>query len=192
VVEPETTGYTSFYFGGILQQWQPCFFLCRITFRVAEPEGLARRLPHLANGVTDQGLGEVTSAARNGAGKPVLAEGAFHRYRNCTRNLPTHRSDALVPKVRHDPTWRWVSFWLESIPKGRLRSYLDQVAFGTRNHRLLTFYQPKQLPKAVDLVSRFLNTRWPIMTTAKPDGGQTSRRRSENVIAGMVSHIPRS
>ena len=43
-----------------------------ITFRVAEPAGLARRLPLLANDVTDQGLGEVTSAARNGAGNPVL------------------------------------------------------------------------------------------------------------------------
>jgi hypothetical protein len=29
-----------------------------ITFRVAEPEGLARRLRFSANGVTDQGLGE--------------------------------------------------------------------------------------------------------------------------------------
>ncbi|MCG3769176.1 MAG: hypothetical protein JW384_00296 [Nitrosomonadaceae bacterium] len=29
-----------------------------LTFRVAEPAGLARRLPLLANGVTDQGLGE--------------------------------------------------------------------------------------------------------------------------------------
>ena len=42
----------------------------RITFRVAEPEGLARRLPLLANGVTDQGLGEVSAA--NEAGNPVL------------------------------------------------------------------------------------------------------------------------
>ena len=42
-----------------------------ITFRVAEPEGLARRLPLLANGVTDQGLGEVSEA--NEAGNPVLA-----------------------------------------------------------------------------------------------------------------------
>jgi hypothetical protein len=43
----------------------------QLTFRVAEPEGLARRLPPLANGVTDQGLGgrnEVT-----GAGNLVLA-----------------------------------------------------------------------------------------------------------------------
>ena len=43
-----------------------------LTFRVAEPEGLARRLPLLANGVTDQGLGgrnEVTEA-----GNPVLYE----------------------------------------------------------------------------------------------------------------------
>ena len=31
-------------------------------------------MPLLANGVTDQGLGEVTSAARNGAGNPVLAD----------------------------------------------------------------------------------------------------------------------
>jgi len=45
-----------------------------ITFRVAEPAGLARRLPPLANGVTDQGLGVVTSAARNKAGNPVLAD----------------------------------------------------------------------------------------------------------------------
>ena len=45
----------------------------RITFRVAEPEGLARRLPLLANGVTDQGLGEVSAA--NEAGNPVLCDG---------------------------------------------------------------------------------------------------------------------
>jgi len=45
--------------------------------RVAEPAGLARRLPILANGVTDQGLGEVTSEARNVAGNAVLAEGQF-------------------------------------------------------------------------------------------------------------------
>jgi hypothetical protein len=41
-----------------------------ITFRVAEPEGLARRLPPLANGVTDQGLGGRSEAT--GAGNPVL------------------------------------------------------------------------------------------------------------------------
>ena len=48
------------------------FAAFRLTFRVAEPEGLARRLPTLANGVTDQGLGgrnEVT-----GAGNPVLCD----------------------------------------------------------------------------------------------------------------------
>ena len=42
----------------------------RLTFRVAEPEGLARRLPLLANGVTDQGLGERNEVT--GAGNPVL------------------------------------------------------------------------------------------------------------------------
>jgi hypothetical protein len=47
----------------------------RLTVRVAEPEGLARRLPLLANGVTDRGLGVVSKA--NEAGNPVLAEGAF-------------------------------------------------------------------------------------------------------------------
>ena len=46
-----------------------------ITFRVAEPEGLARRLPLLANGVTDQGLGGRSAAT--GAGNPVLADVAF-------------------------------------------------------------------------------------------------------------------
>ena len=44
----------------------------RITFRVAEPAGLARRLPPLANGVTDQGLGGRSEAT--GAGNPVLYE----------------------------------------------------------------------------------------------------------------------
>ena len=47
-----------------------------LTFRVAEPEGLARRLPTLANGVTDQGLGEVSAA--NEAGNPVLGDGQSH------------------------------------------------------------------------------------------------------------------
>ena len=55
------------------------FWAFHITFRVAEPEGLARRLPPLANGVTDQGLGEVTSTARNGAGNPVLCDGQSQR-----------------------------------------------------------------------------------------------------------------
>ena len=50
-----------------------------LTFCVAEPAGLARRLPLLANGVTDQGLGEVTSEARNVAGNAVLAEGQPQR-----------------------------------------------------------------------------------------------------------------
>jgi len=43
-----------------------------LTFRVAEPEGLAHRLRFPANGVTGQGLGEVTNEVRNVAGKPVL------------------------------------------------------------------------------------------------------------------------
>jgi len=47
-----------------------CSMQCQLTFRVAEPEGLARRLPILANGVTDQGLGGVSAA--NGAGNAVL------------------------------------------------------------------------------------------------------------------------
>ena len=34
-------------------------------------------MPLLANGVTDQGLGEVTSEARNGAGNPVLDDVAY-------------------------------------------------------------------------------------------------------------------
>jgi len=41
-----------------MAQNAPLFLGFRLTFRVAEPEGLARRLPLLANGVTDQGLGE--------------------------------------------------------------------------------------------------------------------------------------
>ena len=41
-----------------------------ITFRVAEPEVLARHLRFSANGVTARGLGEVSAA--NGAGNPVL------------------------------------------------------------------------------------------------------------------------
>ncbi len=48
-----------------------------ITFRVAEPEGLARHLRFSADGVTDQGWGAVTSEARNAAGKPVLGAVAF-------------------------------------------------------------------------------------------------------------------
>jgi hypothetical protein len=47
----------------------------RLTFRVAEPEGLARRLPPLANGVTDQGLGGVSAA--NEAGNAVLGDVGF-------------------------------------------------------------------------------------------------------------------
>ena len=50
----------------------------QLTFRVAEPEGLARRLPPLANGVTDQGLGGRSEAT--GAGNPVL----------CAVQLPPH------------------------------------------------------------------------------------------------------
>jgi len=47
----------------------------QLTFRVAEPEGLARRLPPLANGVTDQGLGGRSEAT--GAGNPVLCDVGF-------------------------------------------------------------------------------------------------------------------
>jgi len=54
----------------------------QLTMRVAEPEGPARCLPLLANGVTDQGLGEVTSEARNGAGNAVLAEVCPHENYN--------------------------------------------------------------------------------------------------------------
>ena len=43
----------------------------QLTFRVAEPEGLARRLPLLANGVTDQGLGGRSAAT--GAGTPGVS-----------------------------------------------------------------------------------------------------------------------
>jgi hypothetical protein len=43
-----------------------------LTLRVAEPAAWARRLPLLANGVTGQGLGVVTSEARNEAGNAVL------------------------------------------------------------------------------------------------------------------------
>jgi hypothetical protein len=50
----------------------------RLTARVAEPKGLARRLPFLAHGVTDQGLGGVSAA--NGAGNPVSCDvGLFSR-----------------------------------------------------------------------------------------------------------------
>ena len=45
----------------------------QLTSRVAEPEGLARRLPLLANGVTDQGLGGRSEATE--AGNPVLCDG---------------------------------------------------------------------------------------------------------------------
>ena len=51
-----------------------------ITFRVAEPAGLARRLPPLANGVTDQGLGERNEVT--GAGNPVLSEVQPHSNRH--------------------------------------------------------------------------------------------------------------
>ena len=53
------------------------FWAFRLTFRVAEPAAWARhlRLCSSANGVTGQGLGEVTNEVRSGAGKPVLAEG---------------------------------------------------------------------------------------------------------------------
>jgi hypothetical protein len=59
--------------------------------RVAEPEGLARRLPLLANGVTDQGLGGESEA--NGAGNAVLAAVAISFIRNgailLVESLPT-------------------------------------------------------------------------------------------------------
>ena len=64
-----------------------------ITFRVAEPEGLARRLPLLANGVTDQGLGEESAA--NEAGNPVL--GAVPPSADLSIALPYHfRSTAAT------------------------------------------------------------------------------------------------
>ena len=44
-----------------------------LTFRVAEPEGLARHLRPSANGVTAQGLGGRSEATE--AGNPVLTEG---------------------------------------------------------------------------------------------------------------------
>ena len=53
------------------------FGACCITFRVAEPEVLARHLRFSANGVTARGLGgrnEVT-----GAGNPVLCDVPPHR-----------------------------------------------------------------------------------------------------------------
>ena len=59
----------------------------RLTFRVAEPEGLARRLPFLANGVTGRGLGEGNEVT--GAGNPVLYEGQLPRaYPEGTRDAP--------------------------------------------------------------------------------------------------------
>ena len=57
----------------------------RLTFRVAEPAGLARRLPLLANGVTDQGLGEESAA--NEAGNPVLGAVGILRRLSGTRSL---------------------------------------------------------------------------------------------------------
>jgi len=51
------------------------FLPLHITFRVAEPAGLAHRLRPSANGVTGQGLGEVTNEVRNVAGNAVLGEG---------------------------------------------------------------------------------------------------------------------
>ena len=47
-----------------------CFTPFPLTFRVAEPEGLARHLRLSANGVTARGLGEESEA--NEAGNPVL------------------------------------------------------------------------------------------------------------------------
>ncbi len=49
------------------------FIPCRLTFRVAEPEGLAHCLRFSANSVTGQGLGERNEVT--GAGKPVLYDG---------------------------------------------------------------------------------------------------------------------
>ena len=60
-----------------------------ITVRVAEPAGLARCLPPLANGVTDQGLGERNEVT--GAGNPVLCDGQSHRV--CLKGKP----DAIPP-----------------------------------------------------------------------------------------------
>ena len=87
------------------------FAALHITFRVAEPAGLARRLPLLANGVTDQGLGEVTSAARNGAGNPVLYDVGssagichvlrilhlYHRFQPDLRGNERHIGIAAIP-----------------------------------------------------------------------------------------------
>ena len=59
----------------------------RLTFRVAEPEVLARHLRPSANGVTDQGLGERNEVT--GAGNPVLYEGQLPRaYPEGTRDAP--------------------------------------------------------------------------------------------------------
>ena len=50
----------------------------RLTFRVAEPEVLARHLRFSANGVTARRLGGRSEAT--GAGNPVLAEGGFGHF----------------------------------------------------------------------------------------------------------------
>jgi hypothetical protein len=55
-----------------------------LTFRVAEPAGLAHRLRPSANGVTGQGLGVVSVA--NGAGNPVLY--AVQPHRACPDGKP--------------------------------------------------------------------------------------------------------
>ena len=68
------------------------FGALQLTFRVAEPEGLARRLPLLANGVTDQGLGERSVAT--GAGNPVLAA-------VCPHGKPAAKTLLLQPNCRN-------------------------------------------------------------------------------------------
>ena len=67
--------------------------LFHITSRVAEPAGLARRLPPLANDVTDQGLGEESTA--NGAGNPVLTDVASLPYQ--ITNPPTQGKPQALP-----------------------------------------------------------------------------------------------
>jgi hypothetical protein len=61
------TPHLVFAFSG--QEWPRSYLYSlatfQLTFRVAEPEGLARRLPLLANGVTDQGFGRSERSERS-------------------------------------------------------------------------------------------------------------------------------
>ena len=122
----------------------------QLTFRVAEPAGLARRLPLLANGVTDQGLGEESAA--NEAGNPVLDDVGFYLYFRLDVLLTFHTNGAhqppascAQPRGGRVTTTSSLHRWSDTIggkctpPKDttQARRYLERGAVAGRLHALV-------------------------------------------------------